>query len=246
MGESNNRAVTRALANSLWPTLMPYLATAETLPTERLDEHPGREQFAATLAEHLRGLTIAKVKVYDMSGRTVFSTDPKQIGERQSGNPGFRSARFGGTISELTHRDQFSSFERVIENADLLSTYLPVRRSYRRGGRRRLRSLRQRHAISRAHRAHAVVGGPRRVLDPLRALRRAVRDRAARRRRDPAAVPAARRGRARACAAPSARSSSASRSARSSSPASTRDCRPRSPSGVSPTSASSTWPITTR
>ena len=29
--QSNNRAITRVLANSLWPKLMPYLATANTL-----------------------------------------------------------------------------------------------------------------------------------------------------------------------------------------------------------------------
>ena len=129
MGESNNQAVTRVLANSVWPKLMPYLATADTLPNERLQEHPDREMFAETLTTHLRGLSVAKVKVYDMGGRTIFSTDPQQIGEDKSGNGGFQGARTGAVTSELTHRDEFSGFERVIENADLLSTYIPVRRT---------------------------------------------------------------------------------------------------------------------
>src|SRR5262249_40412656 len=38
-------------------------------------------------------------------------------------------ARTGIVTSELTHRDEFSGFEGVIENADLLSTYIPIRRS---------------------------------------------------------------------------------------------------------------------
>jgi diguanylate cyclase (GGDEF)-like protein len=129
MGESNNQAVTRILANSVWPKLMTYLATADTLPNERLQEHPEREMLAEMLTAHLRGLSVAKVKVYDMGGRTVFSTDRKQIGEDKSGNAGFRGARTGIVTSELTHRDEFSGFEGVIENADLLSTYIPVRRS---------------------------------------------------------------------------------------------------------------------
>jgi len=128
MGESNNRAVTRVLANSVWPKLVPYLATADTLPNERLSEHPEREMLTETLTTLLRGLSVAKVKVYDMGGRTVFSTDPKQIGEDKSGNAGFQGARSGAVTSELTHRDEFSGFEGVIENADLLSTYIPVRR----------------------------------------------------------------------------------------------------------------------
>jgi diguanylate cyclase (GGDEF)-like protein len=129
MGESNNRAVTRVLANSLWPKLMPYLATADTLPNEELESHPGREEFAKLLAKHLTGLSVAKVKVYDMKGRTVFSSDPRQIGEDKSSNAGFQGARFGNVTSELTHRDEFSAFDKVIENADLLSTYIPVRRN---------------------------------------------------------------------------------------------------------------------
>ena len=127
MGESNNKALTLAVANSLWPRLAPYLAEAATLPSPQLARHPGREALAAALAAHLQGLSVAKVKVYDTQGRTVFSTEAKQIGEDKSRNAGFQLARDGGVASELTHRDHFSAFDRVIENRDLLSTYIPVR-----------------------------------------------------------------------------------------------------------------------
>ena len=129
MGESNNRSVTRVLSSALSPKLMAYLAVADTLPSERLLEHPQREALAETLAASLKGLSVSKVEVYDMGGRTVFSTDPKQIGEDRSDNAGFRQARSGVATSELTHRDEFSGLEGVIENADLLSTYIPVRRA---------------------------------------------------------------------------------------------------------------------
>jgi len=127
MGESNNKALTGVLANSLWPRLQPYLAEADALPIGQLKSHPGRADLAAALRDHVKGLSVAKVKVYDLRGRTVFSSEAKQIGDDKSGNPGFQGARDGSVTSELTHRNQFSAFDRVIEERDLLSTYLPVR-----------------------------------------------------------------------------------------------------------------------
>ena len=127
MGESNNSSLTMMLANSLRPQLAAYLETAEALPVAALQNHPGREALAAALAAHVSGLSVAKVKVYDLRGRTVFSSEAKQIGDDKSANAGFRGARDGSVTSELTHRNQFSAFDRIIENRDLLSTYIPVR-----------------------------------------------------------------------------------------------------------------------
>jgi diguanylate cyclase (GGDEF)-like protein len=129
MGESNNRALTVVLANSMWPRLAPYLETAATLPTEQLKDHPGRAALAGSFVDHVKGLSVVKVKVYDLRGRTVFSSEARQIGEDKSGNAGFQGARDNLVRSELTHRNQFSAFEGTIENRDLLSTYLPVRHS---------------------------------------------------------------------------------------------------------------------
>ena len=126
-GESSNQALTILLGNSLSPILGPYLATSDTLPTDRLSEHPAAQELSKALVAHLPGLSIAKVKLYDLRGRTVYSTQAKQIGEDKGDNAGFRAARDGTINSELTHRDQFSAYDRVIENGDLLSTYIPLR-----------------------------------------------------------------------------------------------------------------------
>jgi hypothetical protein len=64
-----------------------------------------------------------------MGGRTVFSTDPTHIGEDRSRDPGFRDAKAGGITSYLIRRGELSGFEGMVENADLLSTYIPIRRN---------------------------------------------------------------------------------------------------------------------
>ena len=143
MGESNNQALTRLLANSLSAQLTPYLAAADAMPTERLAVAPGPRTIRRRCwPTHLRGLTVVKVKVYDMGGRTVFSTDANQIGEDKSSNPGFQAARFGSVTSELTHRDEFSAFDRIDRERRPAFDLYPRAPRDRWRRRRRLRGLR--------------------------------------------------------------------------------------------------------
>src|SRR3546814_7855366 len=76
-----------------------------------------------SLQMRLRDLSILKIKIYDLNGLTVYSSDPGQIGEDKSGNNGFLAARTGHRASELTHRDTFSAFEQTVEE-DRKSTRL--------------------------------------------------------------------------------------------------------------------------
>jgi len=129
LGEHNNVALTRVLSNSLWPRFSSHLASASQLSTVELKIHAETTRLREAVLEDTRGLSVVKVKIYSLDGRTIFSSEPKQIGEDKSRNSGFLSARAGRAASELTHRDTFSAFEQTIEERDLLSSYIPVKRS---------------------------------------------------------------------------------------------------------------------
>jgi diguanylate cyclase (GGDEF)-like protein/PAS domain S-box-containing protein len=73
----------------------------------------------------LKGTKIFKIKVYDLRGMTVYSTELKQIGEDKSKNKGVMDGLQGLNSSELVHRDQFSSFEGEVQNRDLVESYVP-------------------------------------------------------------------------------------------------------------------------
>jgi signal transduction histidine kinase len=124
--ESSNAALTQTFANSLWPKFEQFVMNASELPPEQLAEAPEIDDLYAAVLAQMDGLSIIKIKVYNLDGLTVFSTEAAQIGQDKSANTGYLSARSGQVATELTHRDTFSAFEGIIEDRDVISSYVPI------------------------------------------------------------------------------------------------------------------------
>lgn len=157
--ETANVNLTHFFANTLWDAqFAPFVAKARLLSLDRcrslldnrnlprtaranrreecfaeiglkLRSQPGFATLDRQAIATMRNSNVFKIKVYDLRGLTVYSSDHRNIGEDKSGNAGWRAAAAGRAASELTHRDQFSSFEGMVENRDLVSSYIPVRRN---------------------------------------------------------------------------------------------------------------------
>ena len=126
IAEGNNVAVARLLANTLLYSVPQSGKTPSVLDMSALETPEGIAAMHKAVVESVRSTSIVKVKIYNPKGITVFSTDPAQIGQDKSKGEGVVRALQGQVASELTHRDSFSAFEGVIENSDLLSTYMPI------------------------------------------------------------------------------------------------------------------------
>jgi two-component system, cell cycle sensor histidine kinase PleC len=124
LAEQNNVALAKATSNTLWQRFSPFLQAGTTGPAAKDD--PYVAALHAEVVAQMRGLNIIKVKIYDAKGLTVFSTEARQIGEDKSKNAGFLAARDGKVTSELTYRNSFSAFEGVIEDRNVLSSYVPL------------------------------------------------------------------------------------------------------------------------
>lgn len=124
--QENNAALTLALSNALREDFLRFLGIAGDSPVSELKERARSVGLDDAVRRVMKGTNVVKVKIYSRSGMTVFSTDPKQIGEDKSNNAGFRTAMEGRIVSDLTFRDSFDSFEGVIAHRDLLFSYIPL------------------------------------------------------------------------------------------------------------------------
>jgi diguanylate cyclase (GGDEF)-like protein len=118
--------LTKAFANAIWPSYSAFVRHAASLPPAELAGRDEIETLDRDLRALAQGLNVVKVKIYDLRGFTVFSTDPRQIGEDKSANPGFRRARDGYPASEITYRDRFDAWEGEISERNIIGTYVPV------------------------------------------------------------------------------------------------------------------------
>jgi Diguanylate cyclase, GGDEF domain len=123
-----NVAFTKTFANALWPRHARFVLDASALPRATLPTRPEIAAIEDELRPLAAGLSVVKVKIYDLNGLTVFSTDSRQIGEDKSTNPGFRRARDGYAASEITFRDRFDAWEGELAERSIIASYVPIHR----------------------------------------------------------------------------------------------------------------------
>lgn len=128
-GESRNVALTQAFSSTIWPQFRSFANAAELLDADALRRHPDIAKLSQSVRDAVRNTPTVRVKIYQLDGRTLFSTDATQIGASNGSDAGFLSARLGLALSEITHHDKFSAFDGEFVNRDVLSSYIPLRSS---------------------------------------------------------------------------------------------------------------------
>lgn len=124
--ESGNSNLTTVFANALWQKhFSALISESRELDSQELKKNSRLREIHADVLALMRNSTTYKIKVYDPRGRTIYSSELAQIGEDKAGNAGFQGAMGGSIRTELVHKEKFSAFEQIIENRDLIQSYIP-------------------------------------------------------------------------------------------------------------------------
>ena len=125
MAEHHNIDLAKVLASTLWPRHGAFIAQAQPRGADAIRMAPETAVLSAEALAMMRGMKMIKVKIYNPSGFTVFSTDAAQIGGDYSTNPRFLSALKSGAASELEFRKTFAAPNGPLANIWILSSYIP-------------------------------------------------------------------------------------------------------------------------
>ncbi len=126
--QAGNATLTRVFINDLYPRLAPDLGLSGN-PREMKQQLDEQELSRVDLAvrEFILGTDILKVKLFNLDGVTLYSSDPSQIGDKKTEYPGFKSASRGRPESQISFREEFSAFEGKLFQRDLVSSYIPIK-----------------------------------------------------------------------------------------------------------------------
>lgn len=146
-GETANVSVAQIVSNTIWPDIAPHLplASSQGGADEALNGQIDVAALRQTIVTHIRGLSILKVRIFDLEGLVLLSTDPDDETKGHGDSEAFYSARAGTVVSELVNRGTFRQFDRTkiirakdlwatigkalmaVETRDVLDSYIPIR-----------------------------------------------------------------------------------------------------------------------
>jgi len=123
-----NVNITHSFANSAWVKVANFIQRSAKITTkEALIKQPETAFLQRFTKSQMEGTNVVKIKIYNLKGLTVFSTEQNQIGQDKSASQGFIQASSGLIVSEISFRDQFNALENSILDRNLITTYIPIK-----------------------------------------------------------------------------------------------------------------------
>jgi signal transduction histidine kinase len=125
--QTANASITQAFINENWPEVRGLLPRDRGATPAAIRASTDNARIDALVRGFSKGTDVLKVKIYDLAGKVVYSSDPSQIGDDASANSYYKAALAGDAGSQLTFRGRFDAMDGHVFDRDLVASYVPVR-----------------------------------------------------------------------------------------------------------------------
>ena len=127
MRTQQNFELAVALSNTLVDEILELREFVESRSLFELKTSPEIDRFASLIDIELDSLPVYTVNIFTPDGLILYSTNRQSIGARMLMNSGVEAAATGEPTSALIREDSFNQYDRIIEERDMVETYLPLR-----------------------------------------------------------------------------------------------------------------------
>jgi signal transduction histidine kinase/CheY-like chemotaxis protein len=124
--EAESLTISQVFVGEVWPDIRHHLPPSGVAPS-KVRSNPNLKAIDDRIRRFINHSDIVKIKIFNLSGLTLYSSEPSQIGDDKSDNAGFISARDGKPTSELSFRGEFNAFDGELSDRNLVSSYVPVK-----------------------------------------------------------------------------------------------------------------------
>lgn len=128
LGEDKNINVARVISNHIWPIYHDDFVRMADMSPEQMQTQAFMQPLIQDVDKHIKSTSIVKIKVYNSSGKTVFSTSINQIGKTKLNNKSLMQAIAGQVVTRLAFQHEFDAHDELRMELNVLSTYLPIKK----------------------------------------------------------------------------------------------------------------------
>lgn len=126
-GTHSAEVVARAFTNSVWPQIRGDVLGQVGSSAETLRTRPQTRTIDEFLRGFLAGTDLLKVKLYDLRGRAIYSSEFAEIGQDKTAQAPYENARLGMVGSALVFRELMNGYDGPRRNVYVLGTYVPIK-----------------------------------------------------------------------------------------------------------------------
>ncbi|MET0051693.1 MAG: hypothetical protein ABW095_11515, partial [Candidatus Thiodiazotropha sp.] len=122
----SNETLTIATEYALNDYFVMFLNVIKQNQDRNISKLPFEPVLHRVIERMLNDTDVMRIKLYDLEGRVVYSTDPDYTEDDEEHNEAFDSAVSGKPASSLTYDDNLTLFTSIGEK-NLVQTYVPIR-----------------------------------------------------------------------------------------------------------------------